>query len=93
MYRNSRTVYKLIINQISKRYQSITNVALEPNLSKISILSGHIKSDITNKLEFIRPEKHTPIPIYQVLDPEGNIKDENHKPDVSKLIMKIFYEF
>jgi len=77
--RNSRIIpnlYKLII----KRYQSVTNVALEPN---ISILSGHIKGEFTNKLEFILPEKHTPIPIYQILDPEGNLKDESQKPDVS----------
>jgi hypothetical protein len=59
-------------------------VAVESNSSKISIYSGHIKGDITNRLEFIRPEKQIPIPIYQVLDSEGNIKDESQKPDVSK---------
>jgi len=82
-YRNfgiTKNLYKLII----KRYQSVANVASEPNLPEISISSGHIKGDLTNKLEFIRPEKHKPIPIYQILDTEGNIKDENQKPDVSK---------
>jgi len=79
-YRNS----KFIINQLIKRYQSVAYVAVESNLSKASINSGHIKGDITNRLEFIRPEKQTPIPIYQVLDSEGNIKDESQKPDVSK---------
>jgi hypothetical protein len=79
LYKNSRIIpnlYKLII----KRYQSAENVALEPNLS---IFSGHIKGDFINKLEFIRPEKDIPIPIYQILDSEGNLKDEDHKPDVS----------
>jgi 2-oxoisovalerate dehydrogenase E1 component alpha subunit len=77
-YRYSRTVGKFIINQINRCYQS---VAVESNSSKISIYSGHIKGDITNRLEFIRPEKQIPIPIYQVLDSEGNIKDESQKPD------------
>lgn len=85
-YRNARVICQLIINQISKRYQSVDNVALEPNLSKISIFNGHIKGDITNQLEIIRPEKHIPIPMYQVLDSEGHINDINNKPDVSNLI-------
>ncbi len=72
-YRNS----KFIINQIVKRYQSVAYVAVESNSSKASINSGHIKGDITNRLEFIRPEKQTPIPIYQVLDSEGNFTDEH----------------
>lgn len=77
----SHNLYKLIVNQVNKRYQSVANVALEP---KISITSGHIKGSFTNKLEFIRPETHTPIPIYQVLDPEGNIKDTSQILDVSR---------
>jgi hypothetical protein len=87
-YGNSKAVQylcKSLINQIGKRYQS-ANIALEPNPSEVSFFSGHIKGEITNKLEIIRPEKHTPIPLYQVLDPEGNIKDESHRPDVSKLV-------
>ncbi len=88
-YRNVPTVYslcKLFIDQIVKRYQSAAKVASESKPSNTSIFSGHIKGDITNKLEFIRPEKHTPIPMYQVLDTEGNINDEKHTPDVSKLV-------
>ena len=75
---------KFIIDQISKRYQSAANVALEPNASKMSIYSGHIKGDFTNRLEFIRPEKQTPVPVYQVLDSEGNVKDGSQNPNVSQ---------
>jgi hypothetical protein len=89
LYRNSRKIYGLcrsFTNQICKRYQSSSsapNVALEPNTSKISIFSGHIKGAITNNLEFLRPENATPIPMYQVLDSDGNIKNESQTPDVS----------
>jgi hypothetical protein len=86
LYRNSPRILNLCKLIINKRYQSVANVALEPNLSQISILSGHIKGEITHKLEFILPEKHTPISIYQVLDSEGNVNDKNHTLDVSKLI-------
>ena len=82
--RNSRIVItRFIVNQVSKRYQSAAKVVLEPNLSKMSIYSGHIKGEFTNRLEFVRPERQTPIPIYQVLDSEGDVKDESQKPDVS----------
>lgn len=77
----SQNIYKLFINQINKRYQSVANPLLETN---IPISQGHIKGAITNKLEFIRPETHTPIPVYQVLDPDGYIKDINSIPDVSR---------
>jgi len=87
LYSNSRGVYGLcrsLCNQIGKRYQSsATNVALEPNTSKMSIFSGHIKGAMTNTLEFLRPENVTPIPTYQVLDSDGVIKDESQTPDVS----------
>ncbi len=83
-YRNLRVPGKFIINQINKRYQSATNVALEPNTSKMSIYSGHIKGNFTNQLEFIRPEKQTPVPIYQILDSEGNLKDGSQNPNVSQ---------
>jgi hypothetical protein len=66
---------------ISKRYQSASNVAVEPNLS---IISAHIKGDIIDKLELIRPETHKVIPVYQVLDTDGNIKNKDNIPDVSK---------
>ncbi|CAF3526006.1 unnamed protein product [Rotaria socialis] len=87
---NSRALYGLcrsLSNQIGKRCQSsatttgASNVAFEGNASKMSFMSGHIKGAITNKLEFIRPENATPIPIYQVLDSDGVIKDQNHAPD------------
>ncbi|CAF1061695.1 unnamed protein product [Rotaria sordida] len=78
-------------NQISKRYQSSSsssttttaaaNVALEPNVSKMSMFSGHIKGAITNNLEFIRPENITPISMYQVLDSDGSIKEKSHTPN------------
>lgn len=84
--RNSRRLYNLFVNQISKRYQSTKTAPVETDLPKASILSGHIKGDITNKLEFIRPEQHTPIPIYQVLDSEGNVRDKNQIPNVSTII-------
>jgi hypothetical protein len=86
---NSRTAYGLcrsFSNQINKRYQSSAatpNVALEPNTSKMSIFSGHIKGAITNTLEIIRPENITPIPLYQVLDSDGSVKDKSQTPDVS----------
>jgi len=93
LYNSSRAIhslFRLITNQISKRYQSSStaaaaaaNVALEPNTSKMSIFSGHIKGAITNNLEFIRPENLTPIPIYQVLDSDGNVTDKNQTPDVN----------
>jgi hypothetical protein len=69
---------------MSQRYQSSSaNITLEPNTSKMSIFSGHIKGAITHNLEFIRPENLTPIPMYQVLDSDGAIKVENQTPDVS----------
>jgi len=86
LYRNSQRILNLCKLIINKRYQSVANVALEPNLSQVSIFSGHIRGDITHKLEFIRPETHIPISIYQVLDSEGNVNDKNHTLDVSKLI-------
>lgn len=86
---NSRAIYGLcrsISKQISKRYQSsgkAANVTLEPNTSTMSPFSGHIKGAITNILDIIRPENITPIPIYQVLDSDGNIQDPSQTPDVS----------
>ena len=83
-YRYSKIIHdgcKLFV----KRNQSATNVVLKTTPSDLSILSDHIKGDTTTKLEFIRPEKYKPIPLYQVLDPEGKIKEENHKPDVSQI--------
>jgi hypothetical protein len=85
LYSKSRAIYGLC-RSIGQRYQSSTstpNVALEPNTSKMSIFSGHIKGAFTNNLEFLRPENLTPIPIYQVLDPDGSVKEENQTPDVS----------
>ncbi|CAF3470911.1 unnamed protein product [Rotaria sp. Silwood1] len=90
-YSNSRAIYGLcrsLSNQIGKRYQSSSstttaNVALEPNTTQMSIFSGHIKGAIINNLEIIRPENITPIPIYQVLDSDGNIKEQSHEPNVS----------
>ena len=87
---SSRAIYGLcrsLSNQIGKRHQSTgtpKNIAVEPNTSQMSIFSGHIKGAITNNLEFIRPETLTPIPIYQVLDPDGKIKDESQTPDVRR---------
>ncbi len=93
LYSSSRAVYGLyrsLSNQIGRRYQSsATNVALEPNTSKMSIFSGHIKGGITNNLEFIRPENITPLPIYQVLDPDGSITDKSQTPDVSYGLINI----
>ncbi len=92
LYSNSRAIYGLcrsLSNQISQQYQSSTtssNVALEPNTSTMSIFSGHIKGAFTNNLEFIRPENITPIPIYQVLDSDGTVKDQAHTPDVSIIV-------
>jgi hypothetical protein len=86
LYNNSRIIFGLcrsINNKIGQRYQSSGNVALEPNTSKMSIFSGHIKGAITNNLEFLRPENITPIPMYQVLDSDGTVKDEKQTPDVS----------
>ena len=88
LYQNSRSIYNLcrtIGNQMGQRYQSsaTSKVALEPNTSNMSNFSGHIKGAITNNLEFIRPENITPIPIYQVLDPDGTIKDQSQAPEVS----------
>lgn len=94
LYSSSKIIHGLcrsITNQIGKRYQSSStaaaataNVALEPNTSKMSIFSGHIKGAITNNLEILRPENMTPIPIYQVLDSDGNVTDKNQTPDVKK---------
>ena len=89
---SSRAIYGLcrsLSNQIGKRHQSTatpppSNFAVEPNTSTMSIFSGHIKGAITNNLEFIRPETLTPIPIYQVLDPDGKIKNESQAPDVCR---------
>lgn len=90
LYQNSRSISNLcrtIGNQMSQRYQSsaatTSKVALEPNTSNMSSFSGHIKGAITHNLEFIRPENITPIPIYQVLDPDGTIKDQSQAPEVS----------
>ncbi len=84
LYSKSRAIYGLC-RSIGQRYQSSTstpNVALEPNTSKMSIFSGHIKGAMTTNLEFLRPENVTPIPTYQVLDSDGIIKDESQTPDV-----------
>lgn len=86
---NTRVFYgvcRSLTNRFVQRNQSTSssNVALEPNASKMSIFSGHIKGAITNNLEFIRPESITPIPIYQVLDADGKIKEESHTPDVRR---------
>ncbi|CAF1145628.1 unnamed protein product [Adineta steineri] len=86
LYNTSRAIYglnRLITNQIGKRCQSSTtaNTALEPNTSKMSIFSGHIKGAITNNLEILRPENITPLPIYQVLDSDGAIKEKSHTPE------------
>ena len=99
--KNSRSIYNscqlLTKNLNQQRYQSSSskppagNVALEPDTSKMSILSGHIKGDLTNKLEFIRPENITPIPIYQVLDSNGMIKDESQTPDVNIDLLLLLY--
>lgn len=81
-------VCRLLTNRfVVQRSQSTSsnNVALEPNASNMSIFSGHIKGAIVNNLEFIRPEKLTPMPIYQVLDADGKIKEESHTPDVGHL--------
>jgi hypothetical protein len=86
-YSKSRAIYgvcRSVSNQIGKRCQSSANVTLEPNASKMAIYSGHIKGAFSNTLEFIRPENITPIPIYQVLDANGSVKDESQTPDVSK---------
>lgn len=87
LYRNSRSIYNLcrtIGNQMGQHCQSssTSKVALEPNTSNMANFSGHIKGAITHNLEFIRPENITPIAIYQVLDPDGNIKDQSHSPEV-----------
>lgn len=95
---HSRTLYGLcrsFINQASKRQQSSSTngsaaaakVAIEPNASKMSIFSGHIKGAITNTLEFVRPENITPLPIYQVLDSDGAVKDKSHEPNVRNEIL------
>ncbi|CAF0974686.1 unnamed protein product [Adineta steineri] len=102
-YRNFQIVqniYKSCTYQIGKRYQSVaaaaasspqSNVVSELNQTKFSIYSSHIKGDITNKLEIIRPEKQSLIPMYQVLDAEGNVKDETHIPDLSdEHLIKIY---
>ncbi len=87
LYKSSRVIYGLcrsLNNQMGQRYQSSSaNITLEPNTSKMSIFSGHIKGATTHNLEFIRPENITPIPMYQVLDSDGAIKVENQTPDVS----------
>lgn len=80
-----------LTNRLSQRTQassSSSNVALEPNASKMSIFSGHIKGAITPNLEFIRPENIVPIPIYQVLDADGKVRDESQTPDVNR-----FFDF
>ncbi len=93
LYNKSRAIYGLcrsINKPIGQRYQSSTttaNVALEPNTSKMSIFSGHIKGAFTHSLEFLRPENLTPIPIYQVLDSDGSVKDESQTPDVSNKLI------
>lgn len=97
LYSNSRAIYGLcrsFSNQIGKRYQSSSttgaaNIALEPNTSKMSIFSGHIKGAMTSTLEFLRPENLTPISIYQILDSDGTVKDESQTPDVSNELIRI----
>lgn len=88
--KNPRSIYnscKSLTKHINQqRYQSSSkpstpNVALEPNTSKMSIFSGHIKGELTTNLQFIRPENLTPIPIYQVLDSNGVVIDESQTPN------------
>ena len=90
-------LYRSFQSRLSQRTQSTTStpkVTLEPNTSNMSIFSGHIKGGITNNLEFIRPENLTPIPLYQVLDAEGKVKDESQTPDVcEEILKKISFEF
>ena len=80
-YRNYSSLAKLIIDHVNRQFPRVVPVALQSDMSSYS---GHIKGDITNRLEFIRPENHKPIPIYQVLDFDGNIREENEKPNVSR---------
>lgn len=96
--KNPRSIYnscKSLTKHINQqRYQSSSkpstpNVALEPNTSKMSIFSGHIKGELTTNLQFIRPENLTPIPIYQVLDSNGVVIDESQTPNVN--ICLFFY--
>ena len=92
VYSSSRVVSGLcrsLRNSIGQRYQSSANVALEPNTSKMSVFSGHIKGAFTNNLEFIRPENLTPIPIYQVLTSDGTVADASQTPDVRKRLITI----
>ena len=95
LYQNFRSISNLgrtLANQMGQCYQSsasgaaTSKVALEPNTSAMPSFSGHIKGAITNNLEFIRPENITPIPIYQVLDPDGIVKDTNQTPDVGRCV-------
>lgn len=79
-YRNCYSIAKLFIEHVNKQFPLVIPAALQSNMSSYS---DHIKGDITNRLEFIRPENHTPIPIYQVLDFDGNIREEKQKPNVS----------
>lgn len=76
----SYVISKLIIDCVKQRLPFVGQVACQ---SMASGYSGHIKGDLTNRLEFIYPETQVPIPIYQVLDFEGNIREEKEKPNVS----------
>lgn len=81
-FRNSQIISKFIVDCLNKRLPIIGQVACQSTASKTLGYSAHIKGDLTNKLEFICPETHVPIPMYQVLDFDGNIRDGNEKPNV-----------
>ena len=88
-YNHSRVIYglcRLLSNQVSKRFQSSltgSNIGSQLNLSNVPFSSGHVKALVTHNLEVLRPENVAPIAIYQILDSDGNIKDESQTPAVS----------
>ena len=47
------------------------------------------KLAFTEKLQFIEPERYDGIPVYRVMDRQGNIIDESQDPKVTFIVFHI----
>jgi 2-oxoisovalerate dehydrogenase E1 component alpha subunit len=49
-----------------------------------TVFPGIRAANFVSKLQFIHPESYDPIPIYRIMDSEGNLIDEAQDPKLSK---------
>ena len=51
-----------------------------------------LNSKFTDKLEFVNPEEEEHIPVYRVMNRDGEITDKQNEPTVSSGMLKEPYE-